>query len=168
MLEPVMRLDTRADHQLSLTFVGDGPDRTRLTKVFTGTDVTFAGVRRPQQLAELYSHADVLVFTSTTDTVGLVLLEAAAADLPIVAVDTTATRDTLAGYQRVVLVPIEAPATTWLQAFDTARRSLPTESTPESSSRWARGWDDATDVLLSTYHRVLNTWTPTTVRRWAT
>lgn len=166
VLEPVMRLDAQTHHQLSVTFVGDGPDRPRLTKLFAGTDATFTGVRRPQQLAELYRHADVLAFTSTTDTVGLVLLEAAAADLPIVAVDTTATRDTLSGYGRVVLVPIDAPPTTWLRAFDAARRSVPTEPTPESSIRWARGWDDATDVLLATYQRLLKTWTPATVR-WA-
>lgn len=158
VLEPVMRFDAQTHHQLSVIFVGDGPDRPRLTKVFADTDATFAGVRRPQQLAELYRHADVLAFTSTTDTVGLVLLEAAAADLPIVAVDTTATRDTLAGYARVVLVPVDAPPETWMRAFTAARRSAPTEPASDASARWSRGWDDATDVLLTTYRQVMEEW----------
>ena len=45
----------------------------------------FLGLRTGEALAEAYASADVLVFPSLTDTVGLVLLEALACGVPVAA-----------------------------------------------------------------------------------
>ena len=52
-------------------------------------DTNFMGVLSQEELAEVYSSADVFVFPSKTDTFGLVLLEAMACGLPVAAYPVT-------------------------------------------------------------------------------
>ena len=63
--------------------VGDGPDRARLQKTYK--DVIFTGALFGDDLASAYAAADSFVFPSTSETFGLVLLEALASGLPIAA-----------------------------------------------------------------------------------
>lgn len=78
-----------------LAFVGDGPARPKLEKVFHGTATTFLGPLHGRALAEAYASSDVFVFPSTSETLGLVLMEAMASGLPIVAADSSPTRELL-------------------------------------------------------------------------
>jgi glycosyltransferase involved in cell wall biosynthesis len=63
--------------------VGDGPARAELEKTYP--DARFLGVRFGAELAETYRAADVFVFSSRTDTFGLVMLEALASGVPVAA-----------------------------------------------------------------------------------
>ena len=63
--------------------VGDGPARSALEMQFP--QARFLGLRMGEDLAKIYSSADVFVFPSLTDTFGLVLLEAMASGLPVAA-----------------------------------------------------------------------------------
>lgn len=62
---------------------GDGPERERLHKQYPA--VRWFGVLSGANLASLYRSADVFVFTSITDTFGLVMLEAMACGTPVAA-----------------------------------------------------------------------------------
>lgn len=68
-----------------LAVVGDGPQRAWLESSLRGRPVTFAGYLRGTELASALASADVLVFPSATETLGLVALEAMAAGTPVVA-----------------------------------------------------------------------------------
>ena len=138
---------------VQLTFVGDGPDRQRLERAFAGTSTCFAGLLRDDALAAAYAAADVLVFPSVTETVGLVLIEAMAADLPIVAVDTSAVRNTTDGYGRSVLVPVDAAPQIWLDGILVALATEPrkTSLAASKSDALSRSWKQATDILLGHY-----------------
>lgn len=68
-----------------LVLVGDGPHRPALERHFAGRPVTFAGYLSGVDLAAALASADVMVFPSETDTLGLVLLESMAAGTPVVA-----------------------------------------------------------------------------------
>lgn len=68
-----------------LALVGDGPARSHLEKVFHGTNTIFTGFLYGRELASAYASADVFVLPSTTETLGLVLLEAMASGLPVIA-----------------------------------------------------------------------------------
>ena len=94
-----------------------------------------------------------MAFPSRTDTVGLVLLEAAALGRPVVAVDTRATRDTLGDYPRARLVRPDATARDWRAALCSAATSHPSPTDPASAG--APSWADTTEVLLEAYTRVL-------------
>jgi glycosyltransferase involved in cell wall biosynthesis len=63
--------------------VGDGPALAELQAAYPA--VRFLGRQEGEALATIYSMADVFVFSSRTDTFGLVLLEALASGLPIAA-----------------------------------------------------------------------------------
>ena len=63
--------------------VGDGPYRAELQEKYP--DVCFAGAKFGEELALYYANADVFVFTSRTDTFGIVIIEALACGTPVAA-----------------------------------------------------------------------------------
>ncbi len=81
------------DLQGSKWVVGEGPELARLKKQYP--DVHFLGVLTQDELAQVYSSADVFVFPSLTDTFGLVLLEALACGTPVAAYPVTGPLDVL-------------------------------------------------------------------------
>jgi len=86
-----------------------------------------------------------------TETVGLVLIEAMAADLPVVAVDTSAIRNTTDGYGRLVLLPVDATPKAWRDGILTALATEPSTTSFWNSDAWSRTWQQATDILLGHY-----------------
>ena len=151
LLLPVARDVDSTGTRLRFRFVGAGPDRRRLERLFTGTPAEFVGVLRGQEVIAAYQQADVVVFTSTTDTVGLVLLEAAALGRPIVAVESPASLDTLGDYPRAVIIAADSTAAEWRRAF--ARAIASPEMTHVEAVRWRPpiSWDEATERLLEAY-----------------
>lgn len=73
--------------------VGEGPALSGLRAKYPETN--FMGVLSQDELAEIYSSADVFVFPSKTDTFGLVLLEAMACGLPVAAYPVTGPLDVI-------------------------------------------------------------------------
>ncbi len=68
-----------------LAIVGDGPHRAALEAHFAGTPTQFLGYMTGTPLSEAYASADIFTFTSASETFGLVVVEAMAAGLPVVA-----------------------------------------------------------------------------------
>ncbi|SDG34164.1 hypothetical protein SAMN05216241_10970 [Limimonas halophila] len=73
--------------------VGDGPQRPALEAEYP--DARFVGAKHGPELAAHHAAADVFVFPSTTDTFGLVLLEALASGVPVAAYPVTGPTDVL-------------------------------------------------------------------------
>lgn len=74
-----------------LALVGDGPARGDLERHFAGTPTVFAGLRRGRDLAAIHATGDVFMFPSTTETLGMAMIEALASGLPVVAARAGAT-----------------------------------------------------------------------------
>ncbi|WCK54553.1 glycosyltransferase family 1 protein [Aneurinibacillus sp. Ricciae_BoGa-3] len=74
-----------ASKDFCLAIVGDGPYRSALEEHFRGTQTIFTGFLHGLELAEAYASSDIFIFPSTTETLGLVLLESMASGLPVVA-----------------------------------------------------------------------------------
>lgn len=68
-----------------LALVGDGPVREELAQHFAGTNTTFMGYLQGEALSQAYASADLFVFPSAMESFGLVVVEAMAAGLPVVA-----------------------------------------------------------------------------------
>jgi len=75
--------------------VGSGPDQKKLAAHYP--DVRFMGRLEKEKLVQAYAGADLFVFSSKTDTFGLVLLEACAAGLRVAAYPVAGPKDVLRG-----------------------------------------------------------------------
>ena len=108
-----------------LAIVGDGPQRghleARARRAGLANRVCFTGAIARDELPGVYASADVFVLPSTTETQGLVLLEALAAGLPVVAADSPASRDVLGEAGRIVAAEPAALAAGILAASTAAR-----------------------------------------------
>ena len=69
--------------QYRLVVVGDGPYLEELRSAYPW--IEFTGFKTGRELAELYQSADCLVFNSTNDTFGIVMIEAMVAGTPVAA-----------------------------------------------------------------------------------
>ena len=67
-----------------LALVGDGPYRGQLEKIFENTKTNFIGYLSGEELASAYASGDIFLFPSSTETLGLVLLEEMAAGCPVI------------------------------------------------------------------------------------
>ena len=71
-----------------LVIVGDGVDKARLMKMAEGCkEICFLGRVMPPELYTVYQLGDIFVTASPIETQGIVLIEAAACGLPLIAVD---------------------------------------------------------------------------------
>ncbi|CAH8355641.1 unnamed protein product [Eruca vesicaria subsp. sativa] len=68
-----------------IAFIGDGPYREDLEKLFAGMPAVFTGMLSGEELSQAYASGDVFVMPSESETLGLVVLEAMASGLPVVA-----------------------------------------------------------------------------------
>lgn len=75
--------------------VGDGPQREALQRRYP--EAVFLGAHHGEELVAHYCAADVFVFPSKTDTLGLVMLEAAACGIPVAALPVPGPNDAIGG-----------------------------------------------------------------------
>jgi glycosyltransferase involved in cell wall biosynthesis len=99
---------------LRLVLLGDGPDRQDL-EVFAAElgiagRVDFMGSVPFDEVPAYLKAADFFGFASTTETQGLVTMEALAAGLPVIAVEASGTRDIIQNEQQGLLVDEDTQA----------------------------------------------------------
>ena len=78
-----------------LMIVGDGPERARLARA----NADFVGYKHGNDLVAMYRAIHFLLIPTRSDTLGLVLLEAAACGTPAVALRGTAAADLISRYE---------------------------------------------------------------------
>ncbi len=143
---------------IHLAVVGDGPLRPALERSLGGPSVTFLGSLSGAALAEAFASADVFVFPSTTETLGLVLLEALASGLPVVAVETPTSNEILAGATGSRLCPVgrldSFPAMVRAAGAPGPERERRAAEARHAAERWS--WAAATERLLATYEAVID------------
>lgn len=140
-----------------LALVGDGPARPWLEREFAGLPALFMGYLRGERLSQAYASADVFVFPSRLETFGLVVIEAMAAGLPVVAARVGGVADVvtegetgytfasgdiaglLEGAQKLVASPSQRR---WMSRQ--ARAFAETQS-----------WDTVMDELIEVYERLI-------------
>lgn len=144
--------------QTRLALVGDGPHRLQLERHFEGTATTFVGYLAGEELASAYASGDAFLFPSSTETLGLVLLEAMAAGCPVVGANRGGIPDIVSdGVNGCLYDPAEpASLTTAVQRLlgDPAARRELRLAAREEAERW--GWSGATAQLQGYYRQVLH------------
>ena len=153
-------LDAMPDARLAL--VGDGPYRQQLETLFAGSATHFVGYLAGEELASAYASADAFLFPSSTETLGLVLLEAMAAGCPVVGANRGGIPDIVSdGVNGCLYEPDGADggagslsAATQRLLGDPGQREQLRRNAREEAERW--GWAGATEQLRGYYRQVLN------------
>ncbi|MFO8049302.1 MAG: glycosyltransferase [Desulfosudaceae bacterium] len=125
------------DRQAVFLVIGDGPAADTMTSLFRekGLDdrVFFAGKQTGPAVSDAYNAMDLFVFSSQSETQGMVLAEAMAAGLPVVALDGPGVREVLSDKNNGRLLPENAPP----DAFADAIKDFTDHTTREDYSRQA-------------------------------
>ena len=156
-IKPV--LEAMPDARLAL--VGDGPYRQQLERIFAGTPTHFVGYLAGEELASAYASGDAFVFPSSTETLGLVLLEAMAAGCPVVGANRGGIPDIVSDsingclYEPEGLDGGAASLTAAIQRLlgDTGERQTLRDNARQEAERW--GWAGATEQLRGFYRNLL-------------
>jgi glycosyltransferase involved in cell wall biosynthesis len=140
-----------------LAIVGDGPNRPRLEKHFEGCPVTFAGYLKGAELSKAYASSDIFVFPSAIETFGLVVAEAMAAGLPVVASRVGGVPELIeSGMNGYIFEPSDVPqmiAYVRELANDPAKRARMGEAARQTVLNLT--WDKINDELLDDYHWII-------------
>ncbi|WP_320823941.1 glycosyltransferase [Reinekea sp.] len=106
LIDGIHKVKQHSGVPFKLLLVGDGPERHHLEQKVIAAglqqQVVFAGSMAPAEVVEAYLAADIFVFASTSETQGMVLLEAMAGGCPVVAVRASGVHDLIEqGYNGV-------------------------------------------------------------------
>jgi glycosyltransferase involved in cell wall biosynthesis len=122
-----------------------------------GSDVVLLGTVADEELPQWYRAADAFAFPSRKEGWGLVLLEAMASGLPVVATDIPVFREYLAAGRDALLVPPGDPA-----ALAAAMRLVASDAELRARLRLAGGrvagrfrWQDTARLHRSLYRRLI-------------
>jgi glycosyltransferase involved in cell wall biosynthesis len=146
-----------------LVIAGDGPRRAELERT-APPGIRFLGyLDRGTELPELYASADAFVFSSETETLGLVILEAMASGLPVVAAPAAGVGAYLRhGVNGLAYPPGDHEAMAGFMA-DLVTEPALRESLADGARHTALclGWDRELDRLVRIYENVgSSVWPP--------
>ncbi|MFA6166275.1 MAG: glycosyltransferase family 1 protein [Gemmatimonadaceae bacterium] len=139
-----------------LVIAGDGPAAPALRRWAPEGTVFLGFINRERDLPALYAMADAFLCASTTETLGLVILEAMASGLPVAAVSAGGVADHLRHLQNGIACSPDA------SSFAAAIRHLTDDrdrrlrmGTAARSWAVAIGWERELDRLVESYREVL-------------
>lgn len=150
----------KACPQILFLVTGEGPAmadlRRQVDALALGENVRFLGyLDRQRELPDCYAAADAFVFASRTETQGLVLLEAMATGLPVIALSAMGTADIL-DPGRGCLVPADDPIAFGCQVAHFLNHPAVWHHKSDEAIAYAREWsDDAMAARLAALYRQL-------------
>jgi len=145
-----------------LALVGDGPYRNQLEKIFENTKTNFVGYLAGEELASAYASGDIFLFPSSTETLGLVLLEAMAAGCPVIGANKGGIPDIINDGINGCLYDPDQEDNGEKSLIDATKKILRDSSTKEKMRIAARteaekwDWNQATLQLKNFYTKTLD------------
>jgi endonuclease/exonuclease/phosphatase family metal-dependent hydrolase/glycosyltransferase involved in cell wall biosynthesis len=141
--------------------IGRGSCEEMIKKTFETHRLThrlhFAGVLQGQDLVDAYHAMDIFAFTSLSETQGIVLVEAMAAGVPVVALDAPGAREVVVDYDngRLLLNPSQelfTEALSWIIHLSDSEFKKLKEAARQTSQKFKI--EDSVQHLLGTYKNV--------------
>jgi len=147
-----------------LALVGDGPERARLVREFSGLPVHFAGFLVGEQLAATFASADLFVFPSELESFGLVAVESMAAGVPVAASRVGGIPEVIQdGVTGWTFAPGDVPALIEIVRRAVAcRQDLPAMGRAGRAFAETRTWPHIMEEVFTLYERLA----PQRGRRW--
>lgn len=138
-----------ARHQNACFLVaGSGPSEQDIKQIFATRRLSdrlyLAGKVQGRQQVDAYHAMDVFAFASQSETQGMVLTEAIAAGVPVVAVDAAGAREVVIDGQNGRLLPREdsaefAAALEWIASLSDEQRQVMRRAMAETAERFSLG-----------------------------
>ncbi len=145
-----------------LAVVGDGPKRAELEQRFAGKNAHFIGYLKGAALAEAYASADVFVYTSETETMGNVVLEAMACGCAVVAPAAGGIPTLIQNGETGLLFPpghlMEAVRATRLLLADQEFRIRLGQAARGAVETW--DWEHSIDCVRQVYRQAIHCFQP--------
>ncbi|PKQ15819.1 MAG: hypothetical protein CVT67_07300 [Actinobacteria bacterium HGW-Actinobacteria-7] len=145
-----------------LLVVGDGPSRMAASAVIDQAGLTeravFTGMQSYDRIPALEAAADVFVTGSVSEVHPLVVLEAMAAGLPVVAVSSPGIADTVRDGSTGLLAPTatDGALADRMVALATDDAALASMAQHARAASMAFGFDQTADVVLQHYQRLVS------------
>ncbi len=157
LIEAFLSLEKKGAN-IQLVIVGDGPikDELEARLKHKTKNYVFTGIKKGEELAELYASADIFAFPSRTETFGQVVLEAMASGVPVVGYDSPGVRDLVQHNETGLLAGINglefSKALESLINNEKQRLSFGTKSRELSLER---AWGYILDSLVTEYEELI-------------
>ncbi len=117
--------------------VGAGPSESEMKETFEGEGIAdrllLAGKQTGDSLRNAYAAMDLFVFSSRSETQGMVLTEAMASGTPVIALDASGAREVVRDRENGRLLPKDASPEDFADAVSGAVQD------PDRLSRWSEG-----------------------------
>ncbi len=160
LIRVLMRLSPEIP-EAHLLIAGEGADKEKLRKMAQeggiGDKVHFLGYMSGTEWKNCYTACDLFVFASVTETQGLVVTEAMAAGVPVVAVNRMGVKDVMAGQRGGVLTELdedEFAAAVRRMLTDREFYALKKSETRPEAARWSA--EAMARKMIAAYERVLS------------
>lgn len=160
LIDGLAKVENWTKKPFKCLLVGDGPERKRLEEKVSelGMDkrILFAGNMAPSEVICCYLAADIFVFASTSETQGMVLLEAMAGGCPVVAVRASGVYDVVKDGYNGFKVPESTES--WAKAVATLLEDAEQLSALSEKSRaFAKNYsvEKIAEKVLRLYRRVV-------------
>lgn len=142
--------------------VGTGPSEEAIRNIFSAAGIDdrllLHGVLQHEQLADALAAMDVFAFASTSETQGMVLTEAMAAGLPVVALDASGVREMVddGGNVRLLMTPDEGAFSAelaWVASRPEQERAALIRAARETAEAWSM--PRSADTALACYEHLV-------------
>ncbi len=157
-LAEALGIAAAAAPRVRIVIVGDGPARSTLEAKLQGV-ATFVGFRSGDELADLYSAADLFAFASLTETFGNVVLEAMASGLPPVILGAGGPSEIVRDQETGTVLPPDASPHDFAQALltfvhnDEHRKQISIKARLDANERT---WERIMGSLRARYQSVID------------
>ncbi len=101
LLEVYRRIRREQGDQVRLVITGDGPMLNKYRS--ENKDVVFTGYLQGEKLSQLYASADIFTFPSSSETLGNVVLEAMASEVPVAGVNSGGVTENIMDHHNGIL-----------------------------------------------------------------
>ena len=154
---PIVETIRRRVPGTRLAFVGEGPLYSEL-RAAAPPWCTFTGYLSGAELAAAYASGDVLLFPSTTETLGFAALESFASGVPVVAANAGGLTFVVEDGRTGVLVSPDAPDAAWADPIarlltEAEARERMSQAGRAEAERWT--WRASTETVLGYYDEAI-------------
>jgi len=153
----------KTENRAHVLIVGRGPSENTIREIFSregmADRVHTPGVLKHPLLASAYRAMDVFAFASKSETQGMVLTEAMAAGVPVVALDAPGAREVVVDYRNGRLLHPEtieefSSALQWVAALSSERMQQFKEAAKNRAEEFSM--EHSTDKALTLYKNLLD------------